>query len=788
MLSTLSKFNHEESPLFTEAIGETVEVEAEFIRYIYENAPFVIAAFIDDSYEDFSVLGNVPFELKEGRRYRITGEVEESYNKYKEETVRQLRLKGISLLPPSGEAGIIRYLQSLKGLKSLSFVLYETYKEDTLKVMREDPERVAKEVRGISLKKALKFQQQLLDAEESSETLTFLLNIGLSLNECETLIRMKGEEVKEKIEKNPYLLTRRGGGWPGMRFPRVDSIAMEWGVDPRSPNRMEAGIFFVFQREGDFGHCYSDFDRVVETTSRLLSSPYLTFDREEIEEVVERLLLKDTLFLDGERLYIKRFFEKERALAQRIVELSKPTDWRLSINPEVAADEFLDKRKITLEDKQREAVIEAIRNKGDFIILNGAAGTGKTFTADVILRLLIETYEQDNPKKKANIAVLAPTGLATKVLKKALKYQYPTMTIHRALKADGQGFFHSQSNPLDANIYVVDETSMLDTSLAFSLFDAIPDGSKVIFLGDIRQLPAIGAGNVLSDTIDSGITPTVTLNVPKRQAKGSSIYENASRILKEEIIQPDNKDTFWFKPANGYQGTQKVMELVRSIETYAPSDIQVTAPMKPGRCGTHLLNYLLQKEWNDKNEDSNQLNRTFEVENTTYRLYFRKGDKVMQVANNPSLDWVVKVKGGSYKTDEDKKGTVVTNGEQGVILDIFEDEVTTQSGRKQKIVSIAVQYDEGIVLYRGNEKKDLDHAFAISIHKSQGSQWPVVIQLMDSSSHGRMLSNELFYTGYSRASERHLLVADEQSVRMATANRVSTKRRTSLIDRIDEER
>lgn len=781
MLFTVS---NEESAVFTGAVGDIVEVEAEFVRYIYENAPFVIASFMDDNYEEFSILGNVPFELKAGRSYRINGEIEEEYNKYRDEIVRQLRLRGIALLPPTGEVGIIRYLQSLKGLKSRAFSLYDTYGEDTLRIMREEPDRVAKEVRGISLKMAEKFQEQLLEQEESSEALTFLLNIGLSLNEADALIRNKGEDVKRMVEKNPYLLTRKGD-WPGMSFQRVDKIAMEWGIDPNMPERKSAAVFHVFDQESAFGHCYSDFDSIVSGTIKVLSNKYIGFEREDIEGVVEGLLLRDILYLEEDRLYMKSFYEKEKELAGLILDLATEKPWDRNVNPELTMDAFLNKRQITLEAKQREAVIKSLKNKGDFIILNGAAGTGKTFTADIILRLLIETYEADHPKQKAHVSVVAPTGKAAKVLRQALKYQYLTMTIHRALKAEGNGFFHNENNKLPSNIYVVDETSMLDTHLAHALFSAIPKGSKVILLGDTRQLPAIGAGNVLADTVRSGICPVVTLEVPKRQAKGSSIYENATRILDQEIIQPDKTDTFWFKTNSGSQATNRAVNVVRKIVAYEPEDIQILSPMRAGSSGTHLLNYLFQKEWNNKHSDSSQLNHSFKVGNTMYKLYFRVNDKVMQTVNNATLEWVQK-ENGHYVADEDLEGTIVTNGEQGWIIDIFEDEVRTPSGRKQKINTIAVQFDEGIVLYRGNEKQDLDHAYAISVHKSQGSQWPVVVQLLDYNSHQRMLSNELLYTGYSRASERHILFADEASVNVATAQRIATKRRTSLVDRIQE--
>lgn len=338
---------------------------------------------------------------------------------------------------------------------------------------------------------------------------------------------------------------------------------------------------------------------------------------------------------------------------------------------------------------------------------------------------------------------------------------------------------------MSSHVYLIDETSMLDTALAHSLIQAIPKGSKVIFLGDVRQLPAIGAGNVLMDTINSGICPVITLTVPKRQAKGSSIYENASRILNGDRIEADKADTFWFETNGASQARLKVLHAVKNISSYDKSAIQVLSPMRAGECGTHLLNHSLQQLWNSQNTDSTVLNRSFEVKDVTYRLYYRIGDRVIQLKNNGELKWVYKTPTGTYLEDENQQGTVVTNGEQGIIENIFEEEVESQRGRKQTVITMAVQYDDGIVLYRGNDKKDLDHAYAISVHKSQGSQWPVVIQVMDNS-HFMMLSNELFYTGYSRAEEKHILVADTRSVDMAKSERVSMQRRTSLIDRLKE--
>lgn len=783
-----SLFTLQESPLYDKAVGETIEMEAEFTHAIYRNDLFIIAGFIDDSYDDFSVLGNVPFELKEGRRYRLTGVVEEVYSKFKKQTVRQLRLSGIVLLMPKGEQGILRYLQSLKGLNSRAFSLYDAFKDETLTIMKKDPERVAKEVRGISLKQALAFQEQLIEQEDASETMTFLLNLGLSIKECERIFKHHGDSVQAKIDANPYVLTQRYNGWPAMSFQRVDKLALSWGAKPESRERFEASVHFIFERQGSFGHCYSDWDTVVKMAQEALRTPKYNADLEDVEETLERLLMNNILHLDDDRLYIKRFFDMEEELAADLVSLAEKTSWRRVTDTRTVVENYLKVSGLVLEDKQRAAVEASVEHKGDMIIINGAAGTGKTFTAETILEVLRMIHSQEGNRKAMSVQILAPTGRASKVLKKALNNKYSTSTIHRALVPSDEGFYYDRSNQLTADVFLIDETSMLDTYLAHALMQAIPKGSKVIFLGDVRQLPAIGAGNVLSDAIKSGLCPVITLTVPKRQAIGSSIYENASRILSGQTIEPDLNDTFWFETNNAQQARLKVMHAVKNISSFDKEDIQILSPMRKGECGTHMLNYSLQALWNGQQPDSSLLNHTFEVNGQSYRLYFRIGDRVMQTVNTGDQKWVIRdPKTGEYTEDESRQGELVTNGEQGIIQHIFEETVPSQVGRNQQVTTMAVQFEDGIVLYRGNDKKDLDHAYAISIHKSQGSQWPVVIEVMDHT-HYMMLSNELFYTGYSRASKKHILVSDKRSVDMALREQVVSQRRTSLDDRINERR
>lgn len=785
MTKVQTLFGVTESPILEAEIGSIIDVEANFERTIFANETFTIASFSDDAYEEFTVLGDIPFELKQGRKYRVSGIVEEQFNKFHNEMVRQLKMTGIALLPPKGEVGIIMYLQSLKGLKTRSYKLYEQFKDETLSVMKKDPERVAREIKGISVAQAYTFQKQLIENEDTSETITFLLNIGLTLKEANVLFDIHSDKIQNKIEENPYLLTLKIDGFPGFGFPKADKIASRLDVDIKLPARIKAGVLHTLEREQMSGHCYSNWDAVVSETMRLLSNRTTYFTAEEIEDILDDMIIEDNILIEGENLYISSFYQKEVELGNDIKRLSQKKSWGHVFDAEVEVEKFLNRKGIILETQQREAVVSFLENKGDLCVLNGGAGTGKTFTANIILQMLNEAFMREGALQRARIMVLAPTGKAAKVLNKSLGGKYETMTIHRALKPEGFTFLQNRGNPFEENIFLIDETSMLDTNIAFALMQAIPNGSKVIMLGDTRQLPAIGAGNVLSDIMKSELATHVTLSVPKRQGAGSSIYENSKRILDKELVVPDNKETFWLKTSNGDQArTQTIASVkrLRSAYSFGIEDIQVLSPMRKGPCGTNLLNHVLQDEFNPTPDDVQVLNKTFNVGSAEYKLHFRTGDKVIQTVNNMELIWAKKDSSGQYVEDLEIHG-IVTNGEQGIVVDIYEDLKEQKNGRKQKVIVIAVQYDQGVVLYHGDEKRDLDHAYAITVHKSQGSQWPVVIQTMDAYQR-MMLDNEMFYTGYSRAEKMHVLIADERSTTSAINTRRSIHRKTTLVKRI----
>lgn len=783
-----SMFDEEdESVLFTSSIGETVEVDGTFNRMIHENDGFFIGAFTDNTFTDFTALGNIPFELKENRVYRISGTLEERYNNFSKRNERQVKIHAMALLPPKGEIGIIKYLQSLKGLKSRAYGLYETYKDETINIMKKDPERVAREVAGVSLKLAESFQSQLLDAEDSSQTVTFLLNLGMTLKESNALFRLFGDKCETDIMKNPYILCSKTNGYPGFNFRKADGIAKRLGAKMDSVERIKAGVVFSLENQGMNGHCYADWDLLVKESQRTLNLPTISFSTEDIENAMETMFMEKSLIMDDERIYLTKMYRDEHLLGEHINRLSKKTSWNVKTDIEAMLDAYLVRKGLTLEVAQREAVISFVSYKGDICILNGMAGSGKTFTASIILDILTEIYQMQGSQKLFE-KLLAPTGKAAKVLKKSVGRE--TMTIHRALGAAEGKFMVNESDPLTENCILIDETSMLDTSLANALVSAVKTGSKIIFMGDTNQLPSIGAGNVLLDMIASEVAEVVTLTVSKRQKEGSSIYKNSENILAGLPIEANNSDSYLLETTNtSHTGRMTVRAVSRMVKNkfipFGLNDIQVLSPMKIGPAGTRKLNYDIQQLFNGEDNGLTLLNYTFECDGIKHELRFKKGDKVIQKKNNSELSWYKKV-GNDYVELLDGVNGIVTNGEQGVIEDIVERNSEDSSGRVHKAITIIVKYEDGYVLYHEREKDNLDHAYAISVHKSQGSQWAVVIQAL-SVAHHVMLENNLFYTGMTRAGEICVLVGERGAIKTATLTKKSIHRKTNLVNIITGE-
>lgn len=779
-----------------EPLGSEVEITGEFVRYFYENeeSNFVIAQFVTDNYDEFVVTGNVPFVLVPRRSYSISGEITEHEDKYTGVMERQLKLRTIVVLKPKGEAQITKFLSSITG-GTIAPLIYDKYGNEAIDIIKADPEKVSKDFRGVSLKAAEQLQIEVREAlAEVSEAFPFLQSYGFKVSEVEEMMRTYGEDIKRRVEENPYLLMSERNGLPGASFLKCDTIAQDIGFDMEDDRRVEAGIEYALIRQGNFGHVYFFIDDVLKESLKVVNKPRGVDIRSAVvEDSIQTLVAEGVLHFDSlnGRIYLKRYYEYEKAIAFNLVALLEEEEWIPLSTREDILENYLITKGIELESKQRQAVLDFTRSEAGVGIINGGAGTGKTFTLNIFLEVMEELYQM-RLGRKPHIQLMAPTGKAAKVMRTATGR--PATTIHRALSWTQEGFAHNQSNPLSGDVIVVDEASMLDTYLAYSLTQAVKQGTKLVFLGDPNQLPSIGAGNILHDMVNSGRFDTVTLDVAKRQEENSQVALNGIRITEEKMPEKDAD----LKDPKAITKTRETPEALikQTIEAlkYLLSigvnidDIQIVTPGRKGMTGTYNLNDKLQDILNPSKGHQEVLNRSFKIDGVKKDLNFRVGDRVIHSSNTDKLQWVYEVSPGYYEQIEGVGGNaIVTNGEIGKIHDVLEEEYITQSGRKQNRTIIIVAFDDGLVRYTSDDKRDLDHAYAMTIHKSQGSQWPAVIQVM-TTEHYIMLDNSLLYTGYTRSEKYQVLLTQSRALGVALHTRRTFDRRTSLKERITEEK
>lgn len=773
-----------------EPVGAIVELTGEFVRYFYENASsnFVIAQFITNNYEEFVVAGNVPFILMPNRSYTISGEITEREDKFTGVMERQLKLQKIITLLPEGEVQVIKFLGSITGI-TVASLIYDKYEADTLKIVKTDPERVSGDFRGVSLKAAKELQAEVLDAlGEVSEAFPFLQGYGFSVDEVEAMIKVYGEEIKHMVLKNPYILMSTDNGFPGANFNKCDKIARENKFDLRDIRRIKAGVEYAFILQGNAGHTYFFMPDVIKQSLTLLNSQKgVAIKRDRLETAIEELIMTNVLHFDGrnQRVYLKRYYEYERALALNLVSLLDDTEWVPRAEREALLDDYLTSEAVLLETKQRRAVLDFSKSASGVGVINGGAGTGKTFTLNIFLELMKRLYKKEKGRNPF-IQLMAPTGKAAKVMTEATGMQ--ATTIHRALGWTTEGFIFNTANPLSADIVVIDEASMLDTYMAYSLSRAVKLGTKIVFLGDPNQLPSIGAGNVLHDIVSTGAFDTVTLDVPKRQKANSQVSINGLRIAAQ-LAPLKDEDDINPKAITKTKATPEALldQATLALEYLlhqgvAMDDIQIITPGRKGITGVYNMNYKLQQLLNPHSSSIEVLNQHILLNGKKVALNFRVGDRVIHTTNTDKLEWVRESKtdpSGYKPVSTSGPNTVVTNGEIGRIASIFEETYITQSGRKQKRTALIVQYDDGLVKYTSDDKRNLDHAFAMTIHKSQGSQWKAVIQLI-SAEHYMLLDNSLLYTGYTRSRDYQVLLADPRALDVALHTRRTFERRTSL--------
>lgn len=755
----------------TLTVGEKVTKKVVPIReaYFQEETGFGIYSIELEDETLYTMKGKFPGSLTIGNTYEVKADVE----KYLGET--QLNVKSIKVARAEGKRAVIFYLQTLKGLKSRAEIIYDAFGAKTLEVLMNKPELVALKVKGIGKKKAMDWSKQLQAKAHEEELLLFLFGLGLNPSQVETLTKTYGQEVRNVLEENPYRLIQDVKGYG---FKKCDVIARSTGIEFDDPKRVRAGVLHTLQQSTQEGHTFLPKEELIKRLINMLSSGSQRVEGSLVEASIQALLLEQAIELEDGNVFLSKYFFWEQIIVRETIRLSKKESWGRTTEKDVehALNDYLRETGIHLEERQRQAVIEFSAEKGGFFILNGSAGCGKTFTLKVILDVLSDVYRQN--RKSFKVKVMAPTGKASKVASKSTGL--PCVTIHRGLEFNIEGEFDRNGyNPLEETVIVVDESSMLDTELAKDLLVAIADGAKVIFMGDTKQLPSVGAGNVLKDLIASHVVHVVTLNVVKRQGEDSGIIENANRIIRGEMIETQSStgDAFVI-PRKSDDDTIKT--LIQSIHRlvqlgYPLSEVQVLSPQRKGKLGIYNLNRILQKELNPNGTPSKIRNSQIPLDEEA--IFFKTGDKVIHIQNDKDKALYQK-RSGRYHEIPD---TGITNGECGIV-ESFESvsEWSKDENRMKTIERMIVKYEDWYVFYDSKAEVEMvDHAFAMTIHKSQGSQWDAVLMPI-SNGHAHMLDNNIIYTGYTRARKFHGTIGSLRAIQVGIKTQRSSYRYTGL--------
>ena len=698
------------------------------------------------------------------------GETLEVFGNYTEHPMYGMQLKAESyrVVEPDDEAGMERYLASgaIKGIgAALASRIIKKFGKDTFRVIEEEPERLA-EIKGISEKKAREIAVRMEEKKDMRSAMVFLQKYGISDAMAVRIYNTYGEGIYGVMRENPYRLAEDVGG---IGFRAADEIARKAGIHMDSDYRIRSGILYALAQSMAEGNIYLPENILLERCTSLLE-----VDKEGIEPQISNLAMEKKIVVklaDEKRIYAASAYYEELNCAKMLhdlnISMTQGNGWEASEEKRVQQRiGMLEKtQKIRLDELQKQAVLESIKN--GIMILTGGPGTGKTTTINTMIGYFAE--------EGMDIFLAAPTGRAAKRMTEATGYE--AKTIHRLLELNGASveekrlakFERNEENPLEADVIIIDEMSMVDIHLFQALLKAIMPGTRLVMAGDINQLPPVGPGQVLRDLIDSGCFPKVMLQKIFRQAEESDIVVNAHRIHEGKNIALDNKSRdFFFLERNDVNVIYKHMiQLIREkLPPYVNAgryDIQVLTPMRKGSLGVETLNGILQQYLNPPDASKE--------EHPYGNGLFRAGDKVMQIKNNYQMEWEVVSK---YGIPVDK-GLGVFNGDMGVIREINE--------FSQELV---VEFDEcRRVAYPFHQLDEIELAYAVTIHKSQGSEYPAVI--MPLLSGPRMLMNRnLLYTGVTRAKYCVTILGSRQVVGDMIANESQNRRYTSLCDRIRE--
>lgn len=697
------------------------------------------------------------------------GETIEAYGDYIEHAAygRQFKIDMYKIVAPDDLESMERYLSSgaIKGIgAALAARIIKRFGEDAFRIMEEEPERLA-EVKGISENKAREIACQMEEKRDMREAMIFLRKYGISNTLAVKIYDTYHAGLYKIFQENPYRLAE---DISGIGFKMADEIAAKLGIHADSEFRIRSAVLYTLSQASAEGHVYLPEELLLARTTELLG-----LEPEYIKPELPNLMMDQKIVIkekDKTRIiYSKNSYYEELNCAVMLHALNICEAGEISVQQEnimINKIQYLERTlHIALDKLQKKAVLESVRN--GVVILSGGPGTGKTTTINVLIRY----FEEEG----MDICLAAPTGRAAKRMTEATGCE--AKTIHRLLELNGgvtdekRGAFfeRNEENPLETDVIIIDEMSMVDIHLFQSLLKAIMPGTRLIMVGDVNQLPSVGAGQVLKDLIDSGCFPVVMLQKIFRQAGESDIVINAHRINRGEQIFLTNKSRDFFFLERGYPEViyKHMIQLIQDkLPRYVSADryeIQVLTPMRKGPLGVERLNRILQQYLNPAAEDKKEHMYGDEL--------YREGDKVMQIKNNYQLEWEILSKYGIPV----EKGVGVFNGDMGTIKEINDYAQT-----------IVVEYDEHKwVSYPYGQLDELELAYAITIHKSQGSEYPaVIIPLLAGP---RMLFNRnLLYTGVTRARQCVTILGSSETVRNMIANANEQKRFTGLCDRIRE--
>ena len=673
----------------------------------------------------------------------------------------QLQVTGHKVKEPEDRESIERYLGSgaVKGIgPALAGKIVAKFGEDTFRIMEEEPERLA-EIKGISERKAREICVQVEEKKDLRQAMIYLQKYGISTNLAVKIYQKYGLGIYSILEENPY---RLADDIEGVGFKTADEIAFRIGIHTDSDFRIQSGIFYTLLQSVQEGHVYLE-EKVLSAKAAQLLEVEIT----DIEKYLMDLAMEKKVVLKQDeeqvRVYPAKYYYMEMNTARMLKEL----------NIRYEEDDSLIRKRIeklekqnesTLDERQREAVAEVVKN--GIFILTGGPGTGKTTTINAMIRYFLS--------EGMDIRLAAPTGRAAKRMTETTGYE--AQTIHRLLEVSGNpeetgkgGFGRNQENPLETDVVIIDEMSMVDLPLMHALLSAVIPGTRLILVGDINQLPSVGPGKVLKDLIDSEVFPVMMLTRIFRQAQESDIVVNAHRINAGLEVRLDNKsrDFFFLKRQDADVIISVILTLIqKKLPRYVDAkmtDIQVLAPMKKGLLGVERLNRILQQYLNPPSPKKQEKEYGEKI--------FRVGDKVMQTKNNYQLEWEIATKYGLVVD----KGIGVFNGDIGIVTAIhtYDETVEVEFDEKRKVKYPFKLLDE------------LELAYAVTIHKSQGSEYPaVIIPLL--SGPKQLYCRNLLYTAVTRAKKCVTLVGSDTVFQEMIRNVEEQKRNTSLSERIRE--